>query len=377
MRYRQTIFSLALVSLLLLMLANLAYAQRKPRVAVLNFTGHPEGKRITDWAVVKLGESKVYTLLERDDEEFARVMKEIGLNQSQFELADLFDKDKKVQIGRVQGVEILILGKVDTYKVNRPKLGRILDRAGIPGGDLASRGKWDANVKILFRMVNAATTEIMDSSTVDGKANGSDLMSIMDKKIDAEFEKELLNRATLDAVGKFVVKLEQKAFGLQIVDSPPVEGKTVAGGNRQPAHPATPAPTTAPKDEKNTAPPNSPATPAPTVAAARTAPEGVVVDVTGSEVAIKVETTAEIKPGDRWQIRRVSKVIKDPTTGQELDRRYSPLGEVVITDVLNNTVVGKYSGAQPAQVGDTAIKAPGKAPAGKGGLKPKTPIKKN
>src|SRR5262245_5543047 len=125
MRQYQTLFRAVAVLLIAMTSANYTIAQRKPRVAVLNFTGHPEGKRITDWAVVKLGESKVYTLLERDDADLSRVMKEISLNQAQFKLEDMFDKNKKVSIGKVQGVEILILGKVDTYKVDKPMGGKI------------------------------------------------------------------------------------------------------------------------------------------------------------------------------------------------------------------------------------------------------------
>ncbi|MDX2043190.1 MAG: CsgG/HfaB family protein [Acidobacteriota bacterium] len=368
MRHNQNIFRLIATLTMFLTLINSAYTQRKPRVAVLNFTG-PQGKRITDWAVVKLGESKVYTLLERDDADFSKVMNEIGMNQSKFDLEGLFDKDKKVHIGKVQGVEILVLGKVDTCKISKPLLGKILDHTPGTPARLAARGKWNAQVKILFKMINAATTQIMDSATVEGKANGSDIASIMDGKVDEEFANELLNRATQDAVGKFVVKLEQKAEGVQIVDEPVKSGsKTVASDNSQvkPNSPASPTPST-----KNSTVP-APSVPAPLSVAT----DGEVVDVSGNEITIKVSPTTGIQPGDFWQIRRVSKVITDPTTGQELDRRYVTVGEVEITEVLSQTIVGKYKGTQPVQTRDKAIKSPPKAPVGKGAVKPKPHIKK-
>ena len=365
MRQYQMLFRAVVVSLILLTSVNYALAQRKPRVAVLDFSGHPEGNRITDWAVVKLGESKVYTLLVRDDDEFARVMKEISLNQAEFNAKAVFDKDAKVQIGRVQGVEILVMGKVDTYKISRPKLDLMMRAAKIPGGNIPgsnttgitpTRGKWNASVKLLFKMVNAATTEIMDSSTVEGKASGSDLTSIMESKADADFERELLNRATLDAVGKFVVKLEQKASGLQMPDEP-------VAANPQPEAPEKTAPnptrspeTTAPPESKTVTPPTPSTTelPAPT--------EGMVLDVEGNLVSIHFSNTAGMRSGDRWKIRRVRKEVKDPA-GNVVGKLFDDIGEVVITEVQPQMIVGKYTGAKPAQQNDYAVKITNVAPA--------------
>jgi curli biogenesis system outer membrane secretion channel CsgG len=365
MRQYQMLFRALAVSILLLTSVNYAIAQRKPRVAVMDFSGHPEGKRITDWAVVKLGESKTYTLLVRDDDEFARVMREISLNQAEFNTKAVFDKNAKVQIGRVKGVEILVMGMVDTYKVSRPKLDLMMRAAKIPGGNIPggnttgitpSRGKWNASVKLLFKMVNAATSEIMDSSTVEGKASGSDLTSMMDGKVDADFEKELLNRATIDAVGKFVVKLEQKASGLQMPDEPVAE-------NPQPEAPEKTSPattrapeTTAPAESRAAAPPAAPASapPAPT--------EGMVLDVDGDLVSIHFSNTAGMSSGDRWKIRRVRKEVKD-AAGNVVGKLFDDIGEVVITEVQPQMIVGKYSGSKPAQKDDYAVKITKNAPA--------------
>ena len=365
MRQYQMLFRAVVVSLILLTSANYAIAQRKPRVAVLDFSGHSEGSRITDWAVVKLGESKVFTLLVRDDNEFARVMREISMNQAEFNTKAVFDKDAKVQIGRVQGVEILVMGMVDTYKVSRPKLDLMMRAAKIPGGNIPggntagitpTRGKWNASVKLLFKMVNAATTEIMDSSTVEGKASGSDLTSIMDGKVDADFEKELLNRATLDAVGKFVVKLEQKASGLQMPDEPVAASPQPEAPEKTAPNPTRSPETTAPPESKTVTPATPPTTelPAPT--------EGMVLDVEGNVVSMHFSNTAGMRSGDRWKIRRVRKEVKDPA-GNVVGKLFDDIGEVVITEVQPQMIVGKYSGSKPAQVNDFAVKITQSGPA--------------
>ncbi|HKX27670.1 MAG TPA: CsgG/HfaB family protein [Blastocatellia bacterium] len=329
------------------------FAQRKPRVAVLNFSGHQEGKRVTDLAVVKLGESKIYTLLERDEGELARVMHEIGLNKQD----ELFDRDKKVQLGKVQGVEILILGKVDTYKINKPKLGRVLGgmTGGMPGGKLSTpyRGQWNANVKILFKMINAATTEIMDSSTVDGKASGSDITSAMDDKIDDDFAQELLNKATLDAVGKFVVKLEEKASGLQLPDGPqtPNRDRAVIAGSVQ-ASASTPVPAAAT---------SFPSPRAVVEAASVSANEGRVIDVEGTQISIQLSATTGMRPGDKWKIRRLRKEVKDGE-GHVIGKLFDDIGVVEIVEVQPQMLVGKYAGNPAPQKDDYAFKLSESAP---------------
>ncbi len=343
---RNLLFLSRLVVLFLLAVssANLVYAQRKPRVAVLNFTGHPEGQRITEWAVVKLGESKVYTLLERDNTDFNRVMKEIDLNQ----IKDLFDPKKKVSLGSVQGVEILVLGKVDTYKVNKPKFDRFI--RPLPGGEIiAARGKWNAQVKILFKMVNAATTEIMDSAPVEGKATGSDILSGMDGKPDEEFVKELLNQATFDAVGKFVAKLEQKASGIQMPDEP-VSANQTPSPEKQTSRSATE------QSQQNSTPPPKPPEPKRSQPASPGSfSDGDVIYANGEVITIYHSSTAGMKVGDKWKIRRVREELKD-ANGNVVGKLFDDLGEAIITETQPTMLVGKYSGAKPAEKGDHAVK---------------------
>ena len=61
---------------------------------------------------------------------------------------------------------------------------------------------------------------------------------------------------------------------------------------------------------------------------------------------------AGVKIGDKLQLRRPVREIKDPDTGKVIRKVEDALGEVVITEVDESSAVGKYSGATPAKVGD-------------------------
>jgi hypothetical protein len=59
-----------------------------------------------------------------------------------------------------------------------------------------------------------------------------------------------------------------------------------------------------------------------------------------------------VKVGDRLQVRRSVREVKDPDTGKVIRRVEDTLGEVVITEVDEGSAVGTYSGKSPAKVGD-------------------------
>jgi hypothetical protein len=58
----------------------------------------------------------------------------------------------------------------------------------------------------------------------------------------------------------------------------------------------------------------------------------------------------------------VRKEVKD-AAGNVVGKLFDDIGEVVITEVQPQMIVGKYSGAKPAQVNDFAVKTTQSAPA--------------
>jgi curli biogenesis system outer membrane secretion channel CsgG len=61
--------------------------------------------------------------------------------------------------------------------------------------------------------------------------------------------------------------------------------------------------------------------------------EGLVAAVDGGQVILNVGAKVGVKVGDQLNVERVTKEIKDPSTGKVLRRMSSPVGVVKVTDV--------------------------------------------
>jgi hypothetical protein len=61
--------------------------------------------------------------------------------------------------------------------------------------------------------------------------------------------------------------------------------------------------------------------------------QGLVAAVDGGQVILNVGGKAGIKVGDQFSVERVTREIKDPSTGQVIRRLATPLGVVQATDV--------------------------------------------
>jgi flagellar assembly FlgT-like protein len=70
-------------------------------------------------------------------------------------------------------------------------------------------------------------------------------------------------------------------------------------------------------------------------------------------VTVNAGSKAGIKVGDKLEIKRKVREIKDPATGKVLRRVEDKVGDMVITEVDEGSAVGKFTGAGPAKVGDT------------------------
>jgi hypothetical protein len=92
-------------------------------------------------------------------------------------------------------------------------------------------------------------------------------------------------------------------------------------------------------------------------AVAKAAPvSGQVADVSGSTLIINVGTNAGVKVGTTLNVVR-PRVIKDPTTHQDLKTVDTSLGTLTITSADATSATGSYKGTAPTKVGDT-VKAP-------------------
>jgi curli biogenesis system outer membrane secretion channel CsgG len=80
--------------------------------------------------------------------------------------------------------------------------------------------------------------------------------------------------------------------------------------------------------------------------------EGVIAAVDGGQIVLNVGSKAGVKVGDQLTVNRVTKEIKDPTTGKVLRRLSSPVGVVKITDVDDVSSMATAVSGAGFKVGD-------------------------
>ncbi len=316
--------------LVLITLAPTAGAQQKKRVAVMNFDygtvrnyvasifggDQDVGKGIADLLVEKLVQGSTYSVIER------KALDKI-LAEQNFSNSDRADAATAARIGRVLGVDAIIIGSITQFgrddkstTVGGAALGGITGRFGL-GGVQRRAGK--AVVGISARMVDTETAEILGVASGKGesKRSGASLLGAgggggsaaagLYDMTSKDFGETILGEAVNQAVNAVATQLNQNAQRL------PTRKISI---------------------------------------------EGLVADVTGNSLVLNVGTKAGVKVGDRLEVRRKVRAIKDPATGKVIRSIEDRMGDVVITEADELSSVGTYAGSSAAKVGDTVRSLP-------------------
>jgi curli biogenesis system outer membrane secretion channel CsgG len=310
--------------LLSLTLVTSIHAQKK-RVAVMNFdyatvqsgvqalfgSNQDIGKGIADLMVDKLVNDGVYSVIER------KMLDKIMAEQN-FANSDRADPNSAAKLGRILGVDAIIIGSITQFgrddkktDVGGSALGGVTGRFGLGG---VRRSESKAVVQVTARMIDTSTAEILASVTSKNEssrsgtgligaggssagmgAGGLDMTS-------SNFGQTILGEAVTKTINDLAGQLDQKAASLPT--------KTVAIS-------------------------------------------GIVADAQADgSIIVNVGSKAGLKVGDKLNVKRGGREIKDPTTGKVLRRIEEALGTAVITEVDETSAVGKYTGSGPAKVGD-------------------------
>ena len=294
----------------------------KKRVAVLNFdygtvktvvaaifgTDQDVGKGITDLLVQKLVQDGRYSVIERS------ALDKV-LTEQNFSNSDRADATSAAKIGKVLGVDAIILGSIT-------KFGRDDKSVGGAGGGrsgwtrvIAGANKKDskAEVAITARLVNTTTGEILAAVTGNGQSTRSGFSlgggggnygggggGAVDMT-SSNFAETILGEAVTKAVADTATQLDGAAANLPIV-------KAVYSG--------------------------------------------LVADVSGNSLIINVGSKSGVRVGDKVEISRAVRTVKDPATGKVLKTITNKLGEATVTEVDADSATANYSGAAPPKVGD-------------------------
>ena len=309
---------------LFLLVATCAAQDNRKRVAVLDFdygtvrssvaaiwgTDQDVGKGITDLLVQKLVEDGKYRVIER------KALDKI-LAEQNFSNSDRADPSTAAKIGKVLGVDAIIIGSIT--KFGRDDKTTTVGGGGFGLGKFGVGGVQKRDAKavcgITARMVDTSTAEILAAVTGNGesKRGGASLVGAggggggagagafdMSSK---NFGQTILGEAVMAAVGSTGDQLDAKA------DALPTRKVEVSG---------------------------------------------LVADVSGNVLIINVGRSAGLQVGNKLEISRAVRTVKDPATGKVIKTITSKVGDATVTDVDASSATVNFTGSGPAKVGDVA-----------------------
>ncbi len=287
----------------------LAQTTAKPRIAVLDFdyssvsdprwlsyfTGGSRG--VSDILVNKLVQSGSYSVIERS--RIDAILQEQNLGAS-----GRIDATTAAQIGKILGVDAIILGSITQFDLQERRSG-----GGLFFGIGASTEDTDAYVKLNVRMVNTTTAEIISVAEGNGNASQSDSsVSVLG----------LGGGSSTSNEGRLLTMATEKAID-EVLRSLNADSAKIAA---------------LPKALPNV--------------------NALVAAVLGNQVVLNKGTTDGYRPGMRVSIERIAQAIKDPATGKVIRQITQPIGLVELVEVDAQSSVGRIVSGSQFKVGDLA-----------------------
>lgn len=316
-------FAFLLISFALLLVSS-ATAQQKKRVAVISFdygtvqssvaaifgTNQDVGKGISDLLTQKLVQDGKYSVIERNALEKV-------LSEQNFSNSDRADAATAAKIGRILGVDAIILGTITQFgrddkstTVGGGAVGGLTSRFGLGG---VQKRNAKAVVGITARLVDTSTAEILAAVTGSGESNrsGASLLGAggstgalaagATDMTSSNFGNTILGEAVHQAVNSLADQLDANASVL------PTHKVEVAG---------------------------------------------LIADVSGGTVILNVGAKSGVKVGDTLDVSRPVRQVKDPATGKVIKTIADKVGTVTITEVDDQSATGTFKGGGTAKVGD-------------------------
>ncbi|WP_245911795.1 CsgG/HfaB family protein [Brunnivagina elsteri] len=284
-------------------------SKEKVRIAVLDFDYSSvanveswywyirgDGKGVSDILVNKLVDSGKYSVIERS--KLDAILKEQNLGAS-----GRVDTSTAAQIGKLLGVDVVVIGSVTGFNIER-------DNGGVCAFGVCAGGKKAAaNVQLNVRMVNTTTGEIIATAEGKGKSGrGDGNLSVRGFSINSNSNKEskLLTLATADAIEQVAKKINSDSSQIAAV------------------------PKSLPTKE------------------------ALVADISGKSVIFNQGSSSGYRQGMKLSIERVTREVKDPATGKVIRKITQQVGVVELTEVDALSSIGKIVSGTTFKVGDVA-----------------------
>lgn len=266
------------------------------------------GKGIADLLVTDLVKDGTYSVIER------KAMSKI-LAEQNFSNSDRADPNSAAKIGKLLGVDAIVVGSITQFGNDNKHTG--VGGAGGGWGGLGGmhigKNKAKAVVVIDARIVNIDTAEIMGVASGKGEAErdstsvggaGSNWHGFGAGNVDmgsSDFQQTIIGEAVNQAVTQMSEEL--------VADNGKLTARTISV-------------------------------------------EGLVASVDGGQIVLNVGAKAGLKVGDQLTVKRVTKEIKDPSTGQVIRKLTTDVGVIRLTDVDDISAVGTPVSGSGFKVGD-------------------------
>jgi len=302
--------------------AQAAAAKRRPRLAILDFdyatvqsysqaifgTNVDIGKGITNLVVTDLVKDGTYSIIER-----AALDKVLA--EQNFSNSNRADPTSAAKIGKLLGVDAIVVGAItefgnETQKKNFGGGGGNWGGFGLGG---IGHSKSNANVAITARIVNIDTAEILGVAEGQGQSSRSSTSLLGGGGNwhgwgggNADFGSSDFQNTI---IGEAVKKATDQLSAGMIADAPKVSMRTI------------------------------------TI-------DGIVAAVDGGQIVLNVGKKAGVNVGDQLEVVRVTKEIKDPSTGAVIRRLTSSIGIIKATDVDDVSAVCTPVSGTGFQTGD-------------------------
>ncbi len=307
----------------LLMVSTASSGQtRKKRVAIMDFdyaTVHgyvaqifgqdiDVGKGISDLLVTYLVKDGTYSVIERKHLDTI-------LAEQNFSNSDRANPNSAAKIGKLLGVDAIIVGSItqfgnDTKNTNVGGSGGGWGGFGVGG---FGHKKTKAIVAVTSRMVDVDTGEILAVAEGKGESErsstsllggGSNWHGFGSGNVDfgsSDFQNTIIGEAVKAAT-------QQTSTGI-IAENAKLQTRTIVVA-------------------------------------------GLVASVEGGQIVLNVGAKNGVKVGDQLNVERVTKEIKDPSTGQVLRKLTAPVGVVKVTDVDDVSAIATAVTGSDFQIGD-------------------------
>lgn len=327
---KKLVLSFVIGVLLALVIPALGQQQpQKKRVAVINFeygtvqtsvaaifgTNQDVGKGISDLLTQKLVQDGKYSVIERNALEKV-------LSEQNFSNSDRADAATAAKIGRILGVDAIILGSITQFgrddkstTVGGGAMGGLTSRFGL-GGVQKKNAK--AVVGVTARLVDTSTAEILAAVTGTGESSrsGASLLGA---------------GGSSDTIAGAASDMTSSNFGQTIL------GEAVHQAVNSLA------------EQLNT---NAAVLPTRKVEVS-----GLIADVSGNTLILNIGSASGVKVGDTLEVSRPVRSVKDPATGKIIRTIADKVGTATVTEVDAQSATATFAGTGAAKVGDS-VKTP-------------------